>query len=255
MKFFSKHVFLLTLLVGTGIMPGISMAQTATDNAVRPARTLSIVGEGQFEAKPEKAELTGTVVTEGETIAAARDPHATAASRVRAIIDGLAAQSLRLDSANYSFQEDRPNRFDTSGTMSAKDKNKVVYIATTTLQMSTENLAKIADLATALANSDLRLENIHFTVKNPRLPLLEARKDAARDALDQAKAYAAALDIDLVEIRNITDGDATPPGQEEADLAMAPREAGKPPLSIIIPDTLTYTARVNIDWTIKSQAP
>lgn len=254
MKFFATRVFLLTLLLGVSAIPDLALAQTATDSAARPARTLSIVGEGRYDAKPERAELTGTVVTEGDTIATARDPHPAIVSRVRAVIDGLAAQGLKLDSANYKFQEVRPNQFDTSGAISAKDKNKVVYIATTTLQMSTENLSKIADLATALANSDLRLENIHFTVKNTRLPLLEARKDAARDALDQAKAYAAALDIDLVEIRNIADGDATPPGQEDADLAMPPREAGKPPLSIVVPDTLIYSARVSIDWTIKSKA-
>lgn len=239
--------------MGIAAEPRLALAQTTTDTPQKPARTLSIVGEGQYDAKPEVVELTGTVVTTGATIAAARDPHPETVAKVRAIIDSLAAQGLKLDSAKYKFEEDHPSQYDTSVPASAKEKDKVVYQATTTFELSTENLAKIADLVTALSNSDLQLDTINFTVKNPRLPLLEARKDAARDALGQAKAYAEALGITLVEIRSITDGDATPP-DGEADLARPVREAGKPPLSIVIPDALTYTARVSIDWTIKSQA-
>lgn len=255
MNFFAKRVFLLTLLIGIGAGPGLALAQTTTDTPQKPARTLSIVGEGRYDAKPEIVELTGTVVTTGATIAAARDPHPETVAKVRAIIDSLAAQGLKLDSAKYKFEEDHPNQYDTSVPAAAKDKNKVVYQATTTFELSTENLAKIADLVTALSDSDLQLGTINFTVKNARLPLLEARKDAARDALGQARAYAEALGINLVEIRNITDGDAAPAEDEQADLVFPKRAPGKPPLSIVVPDRLSYTARVSIDWTIKSQAP
>jgi uncharacterized protein YggE len=249
MHLFSKHAFLLTLFVAATMVPSIAWAQSSTDTASKPARTLSILGEGRYDAKVEKVELTGTVVTEGATIEAARDPHPEAVAAIRAVIDGLAAQGLKLDSAKYKFEEDHPFQYDGSVPASSKDKNKVVYRATTTFNLSTENLPEIAGIVTTLAGTDLRLEQINFTVKNERLPLLEARKDAARDALDQAKAYAEALDITLVEIRDITDGDATPP-DGEADLAKAVREAGKPPLSIVVPDSLTYRARVSIDWTI-----
>jgi uncharacterized protein YggE len=247
-----RRAFFITMFLSLPLSP--SLAQDETKPA-KPAGTLSIVGQGEYDAKPTRADLFGTVSTSGKTAAAARDPHPAKVARVRAIIDGLAANGLKIESATYALRGSTPYENSPAGTVSAKDRRMVVYEATTTFRLSTANLAKIADLASVLANSDLELSSISFGVNNPRAAVLEARKNAAKDALNQANAYADALGVDLVEIREITDGEATPPSDEQADLAMPTRIPGeKIPLSLVIPDSLTYTASVSVDWTIKLKA-
>jgi uncharacterized protein YggE len=216
---------------------------------------MSIIGLGQHWVAPELAEFSGLVITRGDTLAAARDPHPAIVAKVRAAVEGLASKGLKLESARYAISETYPRRYDTSPNITAAEKEKPVYEATTSFQLSTESLSNLGDLVSELALGDLQIANIHFTVKNERIPLLEARKDAARDALDQANAYADALGISLVEIRSVTDGDATPPDYGQADLMVDTRARGKIPLSIAIPDQLSYGARVTVDWTIGSSTP
>lgn len=240
---------LLHLLVPICLLclPNVADAQTTSAVGTASPDTLSILGQGEYDAKPEKVELTGKVVTEGQSVASARDAHPAVVAKVRSVIDGLAAQGLKLDSATYKIEEIRPSQDEET---TANVSTKTVYDATTTFRLSTENLDKIADLVSALAASDLQLDTINFTVKNSRAPLIEARKAAASDALEQADAYATALGITLAEIKSVRDGDATPP-DGEADLTAGLHRSRRSPLSIVIPDTLPYTASVNIDWVIK----
>lgn len=246
-----KLLFLTSLLTGASTL---THAQS-DDGAPRLDHTMSIVGQGEHWVSPEVAEFSGEVITRGDTLAAARDGHPAIAAKVRSVIDGLAAQGLKLDSARYSIRETYPFQFDNSPNLTAADKAKAVYEATTSFALSTENLTGIADVISALGSGDLRIRNIHFTVKNERISLLEARKDAARDALDQANAYAEALGVFLVGIRGVTDGDASPPSGEYADLAILTGPDGRVPLSVVVPNQLRYGARVTIDWTIGSAPP
>ncbi|MDB5588519.1 MAG: hypothetical protein JWP26_3489 [Devosia sp.] len=222
-----------------------------SEEAPSAANTMSIAGQGEFWVVPEMAEFSGSVVTKGDTLAEARDAHPAIAQQVRAAVDGLAQSGLRLETAQYSIRE-----IDLCGggfrvlRDGEECTEKPYFVATTKFDMSTANLAGLESIISTLAEGDLLVENIHFTVKNKRIPLLEARKDAARDALEQATAYAEALGVDLVDISNVTDGDASPPDYGEADLAIPTTRDGRIPLSIAIPAQLEYNASVRVNWTI-----
>jgi uncharacterized protein YggE len=224
---------------------------------VVPPNTLAIHGEGTYEVKPERATFSLTVTTTGAAAQAARDPHPAMVTKVRALIDGLASEGLTIERASYGFVEDQPNRYVASDKMTDKERNRIVYTATTVFTLTTENLVKINDMISVLAAADAEMSSVSFTVKNERAPLLQARKAAASDALEQAKAYAEALEVELVDIRDVTDGEASPPtySDGEADLMVMTPAGGAAPrqLSIVVPDTLAFTASVNVDWTIKAK--
>ena len=74
--------------------------------------------------------------------------------------------------------------------------------------------------------------------------LNQARRAAMVDAREQAGAYADAGELKLVEIIEITDGEATPMENGVADLPM-PRF-----VQIIPPATVAFTASVNVTWRI-----
>lgn len=230
-------------------------AQQYDSGSPRLAHTMSIVGEGEHWIAPQTAEISGEVVTTGDSLGEARDPHPEVVAAVKNAIEALAADGLVLESARYSIRETFPLQYDSSPDLTEAERRKSVFAATTSFRLSTENLAGLGDLISVLGSGDLRIQSIHFTVSDERLPLLEARKDAARDALEQANAYADALGIDLVEIRSVTDGEASPPSYEAADLGIVLGPDGTPPLAIAIPELLSYRASVTVDWTIGSAAP
>lgn len=242
------------LLVSMAISVSPTMAYAQSDNlAPRQANTMSIIGKGEHWVAPEIAEFSGKVVTSGNTLAEARDPHPEIVQEVRAAIEELTARGLKIETARYSLQETFPSQFNTS--IADSQRGKPIFVATTSFKLSTENLTELADLISTLAAGELQISDIHFGVSNERLPLLEARKEAARDALEQASAYADALGISLVEIRSITDGDATPPDYGSADLMVMVGPDGQVPLTIAVPDLLPYSASVTVDWTIGSMQP
>ena len=216
---------------------------------------MSIIGQGEFWAPPEIAEFSAEVVTRGDTLAEARDAHPGPAQAARETIDGLASGGLALESAQYSVREIDPcNPYGYTRQNDAPPCDEEPYFeASTKFQLSSENLVDLGDMVSTLAAEELLLSRILFAVKDRRVPLLEARKDAARDALEQAEAYAEALGVELVDIRNVTDGDARPV-DGYADLMM-PVPGAKIPIEIAVPDQLEFNASVRVDWTVSSVAP
>lgn len=80
-----------------------------------------------------------------------------------------------------------------------------------------------------------------------RRALNEARRAAVLDAREQARIYAEAADLTLVEITEITDGDALPP-DGFADMPFSLRF-----VEIIPPASADFTASVTIRRRITSR--
>lgn len=223
-----------------------------------PPNTISIIGQGEFWAPPEIAEFSAEVVTRGDTLAEARDAHPGPAQAARETIESLAPSGLELESAQYSMREIdpcEPYRYARQLNDAPPCDEEPYFEATTRYQLSSANLADVGDVVSTLAAQELLVSRIAFRVKDRRTPLLEARKDAARDAREQAEAYAEALGVELVDIRNVTDGDATPI-EGYADLGvLTPGPAPKIPIEIAVPDQLEFNASVRVDWTVSRVAP
>jgi uncharacterized protein YggE len=96
-----------------------------------------------------------------------------------------------------------------------------------------------------LAASGLfRINSVSFHVERERQALNDARREAMRDAREQAEVYADAGRFRLIGISAITDGEAAPTEIGQADL---------PPnwtVQIIPPAVVTFSASVNVTWRI-----
>ena len=254
MNLYARLPLSILALVGSS---AFAFGQESTPTPL-PPNTMSIIGQGQFWTAPEIAEFSGEVVTRGATLAEARDAHPDPAQAARETIDGLAAGGLELESAQYSMREIDPcDPYGYARQLNdAPPCNEEPYFeATTRYQLSSANLTNLGDVVSTLAAQELLVSRIAFKVKDRRTPLLEARKDAARDALEQAEAYAEALGVELVDIRNVTDGDATPV-EGYADLGvLTPGPTPKIPIEIAVPDQLEFNASVRVDWTVNRIAP
>lgn len=245
------HRSLIIALVAVAVASWSPLASAQeTSPAVLLGETLSISGSGEYEIAPEVLTFTGTVQAEGATEAEARDAHASEIAAVQTVISQLTGRGFKLAKSSYSLTSATPFRDSNAENLTVEERLKVVYTASTVLSFKTENLAEVPQFIAALAATPLEMRQFDFSVRNERAALLEARKAAARDALSQAKAYADALGLTLSSIRTVTDGDARPPSEEMADLYI-PLDRK---LSIVVPDTITYSGSVDVVWEIQTRS-
>jgi uncharacterized protein YggE len=119
------------------------------------------------------------------------------------------------------------------------------FTAQTTFSLKVRPADGLNAIVSKLAASGLfEVRVVRFRVEQQRAVLNQARRAAMVDAREQAGAYADAGELKLVEIIEITDGEATPIEYGFADLPM-PRF-----VQIIPPATVAFTASVNVTWRI-----
>lgn len=239
----------LAAIAAIGLFPVIASAQEGY--GAPPPKSLSVVGSATYETAPTIIRIYGSVVTSGDAVEAARDPHPAKVKEVRAVLDSLADKGLTIDRSTYRLTEDRPFAYDNSPSVTPEMKEKVVYNAKTTFWLSTRNFADIEEIVSTIARSDLSIGTTTFEVDDERAALLEARRAAALDALDQATAYADALGLELRGIHRVVDGDARPI-EGYADLGVL---SGTVDLSIVVPETIPFHGSVSVVWMVEPKSP
>lgn len=221
--------------------------------------SMAIKGQGEYKVKPDYAIFNLAVETRNTSTEKALTQHAAKIEKVSALLESLKAEGLKVESADFSskteqrmMKEEQPRRTD-------RPLGPPEYVATTIYTLRTDqpdkkNLEKIASL---LSTGDLyTLRSAAFRSNEPRKAHLEARKNAVRDAREQAEAYASAASIKLLEIVDITDSDASDYRHGDSgnyfDLPSRRSASGKwlKVSEIIPPETLSFNAGVNIMWKI-----
>lgn len=209
---------------------------------------------GTYETPPTIGRISGYVETTGETLEAARDTHPAAVAKVRAVLDAQGAKGLVIERSTYRVTETRPYQYDDSPNVTAEMKESVVFESVTSFSLATSNFASIEEVVSAIALSDFVITDTRFGVEDERAPLLEARRKAALDALEQATVYADTLGLELAGIHSVVDGDAQPP-DGYADLGIIINADGTIPLSIVVPETIPFHASVDVTWMVELEAP
>ena len=121
------------------------------------------------------------------------------------------------------------------------------FTASTTYFLRASPIDKLNVLVTRLAESGLlNIRSVSYKVEQERQALNRARRAAMADAKEQAAAYADAGDFWLVDIAEVTDGEARAAVDVQNDLP----SRGRPFVQIIPPATVTFTASVNVTWRI-----
>ncbi|MGL4291202.1 MAG: SIMPL domain-containing protein [Phreatobacter sp.] len=233
------------------VMSLMSLAPAA--HAQQPAQSgssrgpfMAILGSGSHEVPPATASLDVRIETTGATLAEAVEPHAAKAQAVREAIERLGADGLQLRRASYSSRLESPMVPNAQGVVVRAEP---IYRAVTRFTLGTSQLDKLQSQLTQLAGlPDLLFDGVlRFSAADERRALLQARQAAARDAREQALAYAEATGVRLVEIMEITDGEARP-ADGVADMPSLSPGA----LVFVVPQSLTFHSSVNIVWRIRA---
>ncbi len=222
-----------------------ALAQTPTPR--QP--TISVMGTGEAELKPDFARIHVTVETQADTVAQASAANNTATERVLARIQGLGIKRDDIRTANFQvFQT--PQQVGPDG----KEVKTPKFSAHHQLRITTRDLDGVGRLAgEILASGDMTFQSVSFGLDRQEQGADKAREAAVRDAKRQADVYAAAAGVSLGRLLEIRDGSAQP-FEPQPDMRMSMAMAkGAESVPIVPPATIRYTANVQLVWEMAGQ--
>jgi uncharacterized protein YggE len=228
----------------------LSLAAPALAQTSAPRQpTISVMGTGEAELKPDFARIHVTVATQAETVAQATTANNTATERVLARIQGLGIKREDIRTANFQvFQT--PQQVGPDG----KEVKTPKFSAHHQLRITTRDLDGVGRLAgEILASGDMTFQSVSFGLDRQEEGADKAREAAVRDAKRQADVYAAAAGVSLGRLLEIRDGSAQPfEPQPDMRLSMAMAK-GAESVPIVPPATIRYTANVQLVWEMAGQ--
>lgn len=233
-------------------LAALALASPALAQAPAPREpTISVMGTGEAELKPDFARILVSVETEGKTVAQAASANNAATERVLARIEGLGVKKEDIRTANFQvFQtpenQERTNREKAAPTFSARHQ----------LQITTRDLDGVGRLAgEILASGDMTFQSVRFGLDRQEEGADRAREAAVRDARRQAEVYAKAAGVSLGRLIEIRDGSAQP-FDPQPEMGVRMRMAASAPgeaVPIVPPATIRYHANVQLVWEMAPQ--
>lgn len=175
---------LLGAALGLLVLSGRSGAQDPPGPAMPAAPTISVTGEGEARAVPDRAFITMGVETRAATAAAAA---AGNARTQRAILDTLRAMGFaaeQLTTSNYSVQPEI--QYDEGG----RRPRVIGYVVSNTVRVDLRQLGQAGPVIDAsLAKGANTIHGLNFYLSDPA----PSRREALANAVARARADAETL--------------------------------------------------------------
>lgn len=237
----------LALLAGAALLSGVAVvsAQTAPSS---PPPTITVSGQATASQPPDIATIFGSVVSDADTPAAATDANSQA---LTAVINGLKALGVTdadiqtsgfSVSPRYSYTQPQP------GTPTPPPQI-VGYEAVNGISVQTKKLDGIGDLFAAMASAGAtNLSGPQYSIADPEQLRIQAIAAATQDALQQARAAAAALGVLLGPVLSVTEGFSTAP--PVAAVGQRPATPPPPPLPTVAPPPVSPPSNLSANASV-----
>lgn len=205
-------------------------------------RTISLSATGTVKTKPDKVDITTGVTSEGQTARDALDKNTEAMAKVVAGLKEAGIEPKDIQTTNFSV----------SPIYEQKKQGHAAFITgyrvTNQVHITVRDTGKLGDiLDTVVGLGANQIGSISFGVSEPEALKDEARKQAMRNAIADAKLYAETAGVELGPVLTITEetGGYIPRYAEAAaPMAMdkaAPIEAG----------TTTIEVQLRVTWELR----
>ena len=236
---FSK-IFVPALAFLAAVIP-FETSPALADKAEK--RTISLSAEGVVKATPDKADITTGVTTEGQTAQDALGNNSEAMSKV---VDGL-------KDAGIDKKDIQTTDFSVSPIYEQKKHGQAAFITGYRVSnkvhivvRDTKKLGEIMDTVVRLGANQIGA--IRFGVSEPEALKDEARKQAMRNATENAKLYAETAGVELGPVITITEEGGS--YQPRYDVAAASMEAMAKNVPIEAGTTMIQ-ARIRVTWELR----
>jgi uncharacterized protein YggE len=234
-----RHLIPLLLLVSSTL---------AADPTTQPS-TLTVTGHGETSATPDHAVITFGVNASNEQAALAQDKVNQKMQTIQEALKQLGIDSKQIQTSTLSLTpltQSRPLK-----QVNAGEEYISGYQATNTIQVQLPDLSKTAPTLDAGVKAGAnRIDGISFQLKNDTEAKSTALKNAAADAKSKAAALAAALNLNLDAIEEVTEAgaDVGPPRPMFRAMAQA---AGTP----VQPGQLQISAAITLRYRVSPTKP
>ncbi|MCB8819333.1 SIMPL domain-containing protein [Microvirga rosea] len=220
----------------------------AEDSTHPPTATVSVLGTGEAQLKPDFARLVVAVETQGDTVGKVVEANRVSSDEVLSRLQSLGIKKEDIRTENFQvFQT--PARVDNLG----KEIKTPKFTANHRLRITTRDLEGVGRLAgEILASPNMLFQSVIFGLDKQEEGGDEARRAAVRDAKRQAELYAQAAGVTLGRILEIRDGSAQPYEAPQGGLRMRAMKADvqAEEIPIVPPNTLRYTSTIQMVWEI-----
>lgn len=219
--------------------------------ATPPPATISVMGTGEAQLKPDFARLFVAVETQGDIIAKVVEANRTSSEEVLARLQSLGIKKEDVRTENFQvFQT--PQRTDSTG----REVKAPKFTANHRLRITTRDLEGVGRLAgEILASSNMLFQSVAFGLDKQEEGGDEARRAAVRDAKRQAELYAQAAGVSLGRVLEIRDGTVQPYEAPQGGMRIQAMKAAAPAeeIPIVPPATLRYTSHIQMVWEIAAK--
>ncbi len=166
---------------------------------------LSVSGTGDVYAKPDIALISLGVQGEAKTVAEAQQQANEAMSAIMAALSAKGVAVKDIQTTSYSIQPiyEYPPKLDGT-TQRTLVGYQVSNIVTVTVR-NVDNAGAIIDAVTAAGGDLTIVNNISFTVEDPKPYTDQARQLAIQDAIAKAKQMASVAGVNLGKLINISE--------------------------------------------------
>ena len=205
-------------------------------------RTISLSATGTVKTAPDKVDITTGVTTEGQTARDALDKNTDAMAEV---VEGLKG-------AGIAPRDIQTTDFSVSPIYERKKPDEAAFITgyrvTNSVLISVRDPGKLGEILDRVVTLGAnQIGSISFGVAEPESLKDEARKEAMRNAIADAKLYAAAAGVELGPVLTIIEEDGPVP---------LPRYAGAPALEMakdvpIEAGTTAIEVRLRVTWELR----
>jgi uncharacterized protein YggE len=215
--------------------------QTRTNHIT--AGRLTVIGHGEAQLKPDKADIVIGVVTEDRYSKNAATENTFQTSKVENAVMRMGVQPTDLQTFNYSIQP-----------VSASEPNRppglprppaiVAYRVTNAVRVTVHNLSRIGEiLDAATAAGANTIENIRFGRQDEAVADDEALRRAVADARRKADQIARAAGVQIVGMTSVNEGVTE---RISPEFYSQPAFSAETAVSPIQPGENTVTANVTI---------
>ena len=177
-------------------------ALTASAEEKEPMPSITVVGTGESQAKPDQAHVQVGVVTQAASASQAMQANNGA---MKKLFELLAEREIaEKDIQTTGFNVSPQYQHDPTG---KRPPTIVGYEARNQVQVKVRKLAALGELLDELVREGANQVNgISFSVADSQAVLDEARRKALADARRKAQLYAAAADVKLGRLLQLQEG-------------------------------------------------
>lgn len=226
----------------TAIVLPLLLAAPASAEDKAPERLISVTGQGEIFAKPDRGHISVGVAAEGKTAAEALGANS---EDMRKVIEALKAEGIEprdIQTSNLSIDPiyttpKEGERAELAG-----------YRASNNVSVTIRNLTKMGDiLDSAVSLGANEVGGVSFSVSDADKRLDEARRAAIEDAMRKATLLAEAAGAKLGPVQSISESSYAPQPRPYMARAVA-MEAAAPPVET---GEQALSVNVSVTWKLE----